>query len=316
MSNTKKTRSQFLGSIVSRNDKMHEIFDLAIQASQSNIPILITGESGTGKSILAREIHLMSNIDGEFVAENCAAFTETLLESELFGHNKGAFTGANIQKQGLLLAANNGTLFLDEVGDMPMTMQAKLLCALEKKAVRKIGSCVWENTNFRLICATNKSLKHLVENKSFREDLLYRLQGIKLHLPPLRKRKEDIPLLLQHFLQTTPIAKQKNIHSIDDEAQNVLINYSWPGNIRQLHHEFSRIVALKKSGSSITNDDLSPDITGKNFRQYRTLKQAVVEFENRYIEQTLKIVQGNKSKAAGLLGISRRSLYYKIGVSS
>ncbi|BBM87195.1 sigma 54-interacting transcriptional regulator [Candidatus Uabimicrobium amorphum] len=316
MTKSKKTRNQSLGNVVSCNDEMHQIFDLAIQASQSNIPIIITGESGTGKSILAREIHLMSNVRGEFVSENCAAFSETLLESELFGYNKGAFTGANIQKNGLLLAANNGTLFLDEVGDMPMTMQTKLLCALEKKAVRKIGSCVWENTNFRLICATNKSLRCLVQTKLFREDLLYRLQGIELHLLPLRKRKEDIPLLIENFLQTIPIAKQKNIHAIDHEAQNLLINYHWPGNIRQLHHEISRIVALKKAGNCITCGDLSPQITGKNHRQYRTLKQAVVEFENRYIQQTLKMVEGNKSKAAGLLGISRRCLYYKIGVSS
>ncbi|WP_372368531.1 sigma-54 interaction domain-containing protein [Candidatus Uabimicrobium sp. HlEnr_7] len=312
---TDMKKIQRMGNIISRNSEMHKIFDLAIQASQSNIPILITGESGTGKSVLAEEIHLMSSVDGEFVSENCAAFTETLLESELFGYNKGAFTGANVQKNGLLQAANNGTLFLDEVGDMPLAMQAKLLCALEKKAVRRIGSSSWERTDFRLICATNKSLPELVEQKLFREDLLYRLRGIELRLVPLRERKEDIPLLLQHFLQNNPLVKRRKITGISREAQNIFINYSWPGNIRQLCHEFSLAIALKKSGNIIDADDLSYEIIGKNSPQYRTLKQAVVEFENRYIEQTLKIVRGNKSKAAGLLGISRRCLYYKIGVS-
>lgn len=313
MSNTKISEMKFFGNTMSCNRQMHSIFDLANSATDTDLPILITGESGTGKSMLAEQIHNKSARQGSFISENCAAFTESLLESELFGHTKGSFTGATTNKSGLLQLADNGTLFLDEVGDMSLAMQSKLLCALEKRAVRKIGSPLWEKANFRLICATNRSLSEMVKNGLFREDLLYRLRGIELCLIPLRQRKEDILNLCRHFIENNDAAKKKNIHDIDKKAENTLLNCNWPGNIRQLSYELSRAIALKKEGRLIGYDDLSMDVKIYPKKSYRTLKEAVGEFENHYIEQTIHRTFGNKSKAANLLGISRRCLYYKLG---
>ena len=304
------------GELISANFLMKQLFLMASRASQSDISVLIQGESGTGKSELAYAIHQASGRKGQkFIAENCAALTDTLLESELFGYKRGAFTGATENRIGLFEAANGGTLFLDEVGDMSPAMQSKLLKVLESGMVRPVGSQEWKKVDVRVICATHRDLSKMVEEKTFREDLWYRLKVLLLSIPPLRERPEDIPLLASHFLERQKEAKEKGIFEMDPLAMKCLMEYGWPGNVRHLEHEIRRIVALKGPHRKIAKEDLSPEITdGEEFLRIHSrlpLKEAVRRFEHNYVLQTIKDVGGNKKEAAKILGLSRRSIYNK-----
>lgn len=304
------------GDILSVNLQMKNLFQIARQAALSDVPILITGESGTGKGLLAKAIHQASKRkNGPMVSENCAAIPDTLLESELFGYVQGAFTGAMENKKGLFSIADKGTLFLDEVGDMSLSMQGKLLKALETGTIRPVGSSTWQKVDIRILCATHRHLPDQIAQNLFREDLWYRLRVVALELPPLRQRIEDIPVLVQHFLSQSHEALEKKIQEIESSAMEILLNYPWPGNIRELEHEIKKIVALKRKGEKITKDDvasLKTDAPGYIPIPSRlSLKEAVQRFENNYILQTLSETKGNKTEAARLLGVSRRSLYNK-----
>lgn len=301
--------------IITQSSKMQNIIELIKKIANSNVPILITGESGTGKSMIAKHIHKQSRRGDQcFFAENCAALSESLLESELFGYQKGAFTGANNDYKGLFEQANNGTLFLDEVGDMSWRMQGKILKVLEDGIVRPVGSSQLREVNIRLICATNKNLKKMIEQKEFREDLWYRLKVIHIEIPPLRERPEDIIPLFQHFLKRELILMGKQNITIDECVHKTMLLYNWPGNTRQLSHEVKKIIALKESGEKIEIKDLSHEIRAKEkipIPSNISLKEAVNKFEQNYIWQVLQDVEGNKTKAAEILKLSRRSLYNK-----
>ena len=302
------------GPLISCSDNMQQLFSMAERAARSEIPILITGESGTGKSMLAQVIHQHSpRCQGQFICENCSAIADTLLESELFGCVRGAFTGAEQNRQGLLQLADQGTLFLDEVGDMSLAMQSKLLRVLETGQLRPLGSQKWQKITIRLISATNRDLQEMVANKEFREDLWYRLQVVPLTIPPLRDRRNDIPLIANDFLSRYPEAQNKQITTIDPEAMASLMAYPWPGNIRQLEQELKKIIALKEQNRKIVVSDLSVEITNPEQQPISSslsLKEATRRFQHNYVMQILKITQ-NKTEAAKILGISRRSLYNK-----
>ncbi len=304
------------GNLISANPQMQHLFELAKRASLSDVPILILGASGTGKGMLAQAIHEASPRKVHpFVAENCAAIPATLLESELFGYVKGAFTGATENRPGLLDQAHLGTLFLDEIAEMPLEMQAKLLRALEMQLIRPVGATQEHAIQIRLISATHQDPIELIQQKRFREDLLYRIQVVSLTIPKLKDRPEDIAVLAQHFLQHSSEAQAKQIYSIEPSALELLLCYDWPGNVRQLQHEIYRIVALKMPGEKITADDIAPEIVGKQFIPIPgrlSLKEAVQRFERNYILQTMQAMNGNRTKAAQILGLARRTLYNKI----
>jgi two-component system response regulator HydG len=279
--------------------------------------VLLLGESGTGKDLLANVIHQNSRRgEGRFVAINCAGLTETLLEDELFGHTKGAYTGATGERPGRFEHADGGTLFLDEVGDMPLAMQAKLLRVLENGEVFRIGSNDPIKVNVRIISATNTDLQERVDNKEFREDLFFRIKGATIHVPPLRRRREDIPLLVDHFLQLANRQHGTNVKSVAADARRVLMAYPWPGNVRQLRNTVENMVVLA-AGDKVTLDDLPPEIhqppgeiAQQQFSELAGI--SIEEAEKRLIENTLKMVDGNREKAAGILGIGERTLYRKI----
>ncbi|MCC7344834.1 MAG: sigma-54-dependent Fis family transcriptional regulator, partial [Deltaproteobacteria bacterium] len=254
--------------------------------------------------------------DKPFVTENCAALPETLLESELFGHVRGAFTGAERNKVGLFEAAHGGTVFLDEVGEMSPALQAKLLRVLQEWTVRRLGENQYRRVDVRVVSASNKDLWQLVQEKKFRQDLFFRLNVMKLKLPPLRERREDIPLLLEHFLQVLAEEAGQKPLKIHPEAMKVLMNYDWPGNIRELQNEARRLVALA-SGREILPEHLSPQLSaaagaGLQDLYARGLDPQIEDLEKKAILHTLGMVRGNKVKAAKLLKISRRTLYLKM----
>lgn len=308
------------GKSFSIEDCMQELFTKSLRAARSDVPILILGESGSGKGLLASSIHESSlRSEQPFIEENCAAIPETLLESELFGVKKGAFTGAIENREGLFQRASGGTLFLDEVGDMPLSMQAKLLKVLETNMVRPVGSSESQKVDIRLITATHRDLAQMVKEKKFREDLWYRLCVVMLEIPPLRKRPQDIEFLTQYFLEQNQDARKKHIRKISQDAWKMMLKYDWPGNVRQLQHELEKIVVFKAINSTITIEDLSTEILGymsTAIPSKLTLKEAVAHFCRYYIEETLKLVGGDKTKAAKLLDISRRNLYNKLEMTT
>jgi len=246
--------------IIGNSPALIEVLEILDKIVATEVPILIQGESGTGKELIARAIHAYSSrVDKPFITENCAAIPESLLESELFGHTKGSFTGAYQDKKGLFEIAHTGSLFLDEVGDMSLSMQKKLLRALQNGEIRAIGAKKSKYVNVRLITATNKDLVQGISDGTFREDLFYRLNVINLVLPPLRDRGSDILLLFQHFLEQNATKMQISIPNISEETKEKLLQYSWPGNIREMQNEVKRILALL-DGNIIKTDDLSPEI--------------------------------------------------------
>ncbi len=293
--------------IIASSDVMLKTLMMLDKIIPSEAAVLIRGESGTGKELIARAIHRHGpRAEGPFVSENCAAIPDTLLESELFGYTKGAFTGADTDKPGLFQQADGGTLFLDEIGDMPANLQTKLLRVLEKGEVRAVGSNRVEHVDVRIISATNRDLKEMIDRRAFREDLLYRLNVFEVMLPPLRDRWEDIPLLVKHFVQEATPAGQ-DAPGIPDDAMTLLLLHPWPGNIRELRNEVVRAVTLDTDGA-LGTDDFSDALS----RKKPTLKRILGDVERRAIQEILVRTGWKKLEAARLLGISRPTLDAKI----
>ena len=296
---------------------MKEIKDLALKASQYNTTVLITGESGTGKELIAKCIHKNSNrCDNNFVAVNCAAIPDTLLESELFGYIKGAFTGANESKIGLIENADEGTLFLDEIGDFPTHLQTKLLRVLQEQEVRRIGENKEKKINLRVIAASNSDLEEEVRTGTFRSDLYYRLNVLPIHIPSLRARKEDIPHLVDHFINKYNKKLGHNVKGLGKEASNKIMDYPWYGNVRELENTIERSMIM--TDTDIIEDIDLPDVQNKRnlpidtWVEELSLDEAKGRIEKAYIEDALEKTNGNRTKAAELLGISRRNLLYKL----
>lgn len=330
--------NDLFAEIVGVSAPMAEVFQLMEAAAASSITVLIQGDTGTGKELVARGIHRASaRCEAPFVAVNCAAFTESLLESELFGHRKGAFTGAVRDTPGVFRAASGGVVFLDEVAEMPLNMQAKLLRVLEQEEVIPVGETFPTRVDVRIISATNRDLRLQIENHAFREDLYYRLSAFPIRLPPLRNRREDIELLASRFLAASAERHHKRIVGFDAPVLQFFANFHWPGNIRQLRNEIDRAVAVARDGDAIVARHLSPDLraamsspiaaatpatpappgvalasaVGDDGRT-RPLREARAEFEASYITEALARVHGNVSRAAQALGISRPALQEKI----
>ena len=297
---------------------MQGIFEVIRRVAPTNISVLIEGSSGTGKELLARAIHNNSRRrDKPFKPVNCAGLTETLLESELFGHVKGAFTGANTDRKGLFELADKGTLFLDEIGDMPLTMQAKLLRVLEDGIVVPVGSSKAVVVDVRIISATNQNLMKEIEKNEFREDLNFRIRGVDIVLPALRERSEDIPVLAEHFLREATEETGSKVNGFTDAAMSVLGGYEWPGNIRQLRNVVRTMVVMCDR-ERIDVQDLPPEIaqrrqlTGDSTPSASLAGVPLNELEKKAIVDTLAKTQGNREKAARILGIGERTLYRKI----
>jgi two-component system response regulator PilR (NtrC family) len=308
------------GNIVGRSEKMLAIFKLIEQIARTDSTVLVTGESGTGKEWVARAIHFYSlRRERPFVALNCGALPETLLEAELFGHMKGAFTGASVNKKGLIEAAEKGTLFLDEIGEMTPLMQVKLLRVLQERKYRRLGGVEEMEASIRVIAATNQDLTRLVADGKFREDLFYRINVIPIRLPPLRDRDEDIPLLAEHFLTKYREQMDKSISGLAQESMDLLEAYEWPGNIRELENVIERAVALEKT-QAILPESLPEHIVKRVARGPAAagmlpesgfdLEEHVQGLEREYIQQALNRAGGVQVKAAELLGMSFRSFRY------
>ncbi len=302
--------------LIGKSPKMIGLTKTIAQIAPTDCNIMITGETGTGKELVARSIHYLSNrAERRFLAINCGAFSEELLANELFGHEKEAFTGARGIKKGLLEVASGGTIFLDEVGEMPTTMQVKLLRVVQERTMLRVGGTDEIPIDIRIIAATNKNLKKEMEQGSFRQDLYYRLNVISLHVPPLAERKDDIPLLCYHFLNKFSKNQGKKIDKISDEVIEILLSYEFPGNIRELENIMERAVALA-DGSIIELRHLPMDLQQVKFvRLKRQQAQRLVtleENEKEYIMWVLDQVSDNKTKAAEILGIDRVSLWRKL----
>ncbi|MDE0862207.1 MAG: sigma-54 dependent transcriptional regulator [Rubripirellula sp.] len=314
-----QTRNEnHFGELLGESLPMQRLYDQMKRIGPSDAALLITGESGTGKELVARSIHQLSNRSHHpFVAVNCAALSETLLESELFGHVRGAFTDARSERKGLFLEAEEGTLLLDEMGDMPKSMQVKLLRALEEKRIRPVGSDQEIEFNVRVLAATHRDLETAVEDGLFRQDLFYRINVIQLHLPPLRSRGVDILAIASHYIDQFAERSGKKVAGISETAAEKLLAYSWPGNVRELRNVMERALALTRY-DSITIEDL-PDkirdhqggtvfIGGEDPTELVSLE----EIERRYIEHVLKAVDQNRTQAARILGFDRKTLYRKL----
>jgi two-component system response regulator HydG len=302
--------------IVGSSAGMRNVVLTARQVANSEIPVLITGESGTGKELVARAIHNNSRRRKErLVIMNSAGMPESILEDELFGHVRGAFTGAQGDREGRFEYADGGTLFMDEIGDMPGNMQAKLLRVLENGEVVRLGSNASLQVDVRLISATNKNLGELVEHKQFREDLYFRIKGVEINIPPLRERREDIPLLIHFFLQQFAEKYDKNVTGMRPETQQLLMSYSWPGNVRELRNEVEKLVVLSP-GPEIGPESLPKSIRPGGAVAVSGLENVVgislEQLEKEAIRNTLKLTNGNREQAAKILGIGERTLYRKI----
>ncbi|UCB43640.1 MAG: sigma-54-dependent Fis family transcriptional regulator [Dehalococcoidales bacterium] len=304
-----KERYEF-ENITAKSPKMQQVVEIIKVVARSNATVLITGESGTGKELVARSIHSQSHRRSKpFVAVNCVALPESLLESELFGHEKGSFTGAYAQKKGKFEVANKGTLFLDEIGDMSANIQGHLLRVLEEKEFTRVGGNELVKTDVRVVSATNKDIKRAVTDETFREDLYYRLNVVSIDLPPLRERKEDIPLLAQYFLEKFATENQKEITEYSPKATDFLLKYEWPGNVRELENAIERAVILSKNACIEVGD-----LVQENSQLVRvTLAgKSLDEVEKNHILHVLTETNGNYSEAAAVLGIARMTLYNKI----
>ncbi|MEA3493620.1 MAG: sigma-54 dependent transcriptional regulator [Candidatus Margulisiibacteriota bacterium] len=298
--------------IVGKSKEIREVFKVIDDVAKSNATILITGESGTGKELVAHAIHNRSpRVEKLFVAVNCAAIPENLLESELFGHERGSFTGATERQIGKFEIANGGTLFLDEIGSLPLPMQAKILRAIQEKEIERIGAGYPTPVDVRIISATNSDLHKAIKNYKFRKDLYYRLNVIPIHLPALTDRKEDIPLLANHFLNKCNHKFGKKIKMIKKEAMQMLIDYDWPGNVRELENLIERFAVLSKD-DQIGTEHIPPEITGELIGETAsgeaTLSEAVMKFEADFIKKVLNKTGGRKGEAAKLLGVHRNTL--------
>jgi two-component system response regulator GlrR len=295
-------------NIIARSDKMQEVLEKVLRISKTESTVFINGDSGTGKELIAKAIHFISERrENPFVDINCAALPESLLESELFGHEKGAFTGAIKTRGGLFTRANEGTVFLDEIGDMPPSIQAKLLRVLQERRFYPVGGKEPIEVDIRLIVATNKDLEEEVKNGNFREDLFYRIHVIPIYLPSLRERKEDIPLLVEHFLKIFSREMNKKIKGVTPQALQILMMRDWPGNVRQLKNVIEYAVAMTED-DMITEDllQLQNEITPD---EMKPLKEAKANFEKSYLVHLMEITNGNVSQAAQLAGKYRADFY-------
>jgi len=303
--------------IVAASASMIQVLELVERAAEFKATVLLQGESGTGKEVLARAVHAQSpRRDDAFVAVNCAAIPETLLESELFGHAKGAFTGADRARRGLFSEADGGTLFLDEIGELPLALQAKLLRVLQEEEVRPVGESKPRRVDVRVIAATARVLEDEVSAGRFREDLFYRLDVVRVNVPPLRERREDIPLLVDHFLGRSLESLGKAVRSVDDDALERLLAPEWPGNARELENVLERAVILAR-GERLTMADLPPNLVSargerRGAGRDLSLRRARRAVEARLIGEALDATGGNRTHAARLLGISHRALLYKL----
>ncbi len=308
-------RDAGFGEILGESQAMRELFDLIERVAPAPSSVLITGESGTGKELVARALHRASGRRGSFVAINCGAVPAALLESELFGHVKGAFTDARSARAGLFVQAEDGTLFLDEIGDMPLELQVKLLRALQERRIRPVGADREQDVDVRVLAATNQDLEAAMLAGRFREDLFYRLDVIRLELPPLRARGRDVLLLAQAFLEAHAARMGKPVRGIAEDAARKLLDYDWPGNVRELHNCLERAVVLARL-DHITVADLprrlqqhEPDVQVVAVASEPELLLPLEEVERRYVQKALETLGGNKSLAAKVLEVDRRTLY-------
>lgn len=307
-------RSLGFGKLIGQSPKMKEIYELIEQVAPTKATVLIQGESGTGKELIAKAIHQLSQRkDKPFVAVHCAALSESLLESELFGHEKGAFTGAHERHFGRFERADGGTLFLDEISEISPRIQVKLLRVLQETAFERVGGNQTIHVDVRVISATNTDLKKNVDEGQFRNDLYYRLHVVFIEIPPLRERKEDIPLLIQHFLKESAEENERPVKTVSAQAMEFLTDYGWPGNVRELRNCIQSLVVLSKK------DELGVNDLPAHVRNFEGSKQAVLnsglalkDAEKTLIVKTLQSTNNNKTKAAELLGISRRTLHRKL----
>ena len=305
-------------TVIGRSPAMVEVFKMVARVAPTKSTVLILGESGTGKEVIARSIHQHSaRAQRPFVAVDCGALTETLLESELFGHARGAFTGAVADKKGVFQSASGGTCFLDEIGDISPNMQSKLLRVLQEEEVRPVGARDWVKVDVRVLAATNKDLAEQMKNGAFREDLYYRLNVVTIRLPPLRERREDIDALVQIFIRRSTQLARKQITAISNDAMDRLKNYSWPGNIRQLENAIEQAVVLSNHPVLTLDDlprevreDLPPSYDSAEGRQLSFSDTPTLEeIKKRYALYVINRVRGNISRAAKVLDVDRRSLY-------
>lgn len=308
------------GEIIARSPEMVRALEVATKVAPYPSPVLITGASGTGKELVARLIHRESaRAERPFVAVNCGAIPETLLESEFFGYVKGAFTGADSDKQGLFEAADGGTLFLDEVGELPQPLQVKLLRALQEGEIRRVGGTMSTEVNVRIVSATNRNLSALVKEGSFREDLYYRLAVVPIHLPPLKERREELPDLVHHFIGRHSERLGLEVHRVHPDAVDVLLNYSWPGNIRELENVLEQAMLLA-DGDELVAEELPDQVrfsmaAGDDLEltdDDLSVKKHSAALERKLIQRALERTGGNRTKAAELLELSARALRYKI----
>jgi len=315
-----RLRSQIEGfegkvKIITQDPKMQVLLDTSRQIAPTDCNVVISGESGTGKELFARDIHFHSQrAEGPFFALNCGAFNEELLSNELFGHEKGAFTGAASMKKGLIEMASGGSLFLDEITEMPPSMQVKLLRVIQEKEVLRLGATAPVSVDVRFIAATNRDISEAIKEGVFRQDLYFRLNVVSIRIPPLSERKDDIPLLSYHFLDKYSLLMKKEVGEISPEVLSILMNYDFPGNVRELENIIERGVALT-NGSTIEMAHLPEDLRELSIRTFRKKEgrmPSLEEQETAYIQWVLKEVGGNKTLAAQILGIDRVSLWRKL----
>ncbi|MGI1668909.1 MAG: sigma 54-interacting transcriptional regulator [Neptuniibacter sp.] len=308
LSGTSRSEGDWRKNIISRSQIMEGILSEAEQIASSDVSVLITGPSGSGKELLAQAIHNASPRNKKpFIAINCGALPEQLLESELFGHSKGAFTGAVSRHDGLFQAANGGTLFLDEIGDMPSALQVKLLRVLQERQIRPVGSTETIPVDVRVISATHRNLEQAMLDNQFREDLFYRLNVVNLHLPPLAERPEDIPPLARHFVEQAANRHNPKVKNISSSALQLLAQSAWPGNVRQLENVIEKVTAL--SNTPIISDAAINRALTNQEEIIPNFNEARAEFESRYLIKVLQITEGNVSQAAQIAGRNRTDFY-------
>jgi len=311
-----------LDRLLGKSPPMQRVFEILRKVASTRTSVLLIGESGTGKELAARALHELSPRTGPFVAVNCGAIPETLLESELFGHVRGSFTGANVDKQGLFEAAHTGTLLLDEVADLPVSMQVKLLRVLQERKVKPVGGVSEREIDVRIVAATNRDLEAEVEKSSFRQDLYYRLNVIQLRLPPLRERREDLPLLVDHFIRKFSAEHGRNVVGAAPEVMSALMVYHFPGNVRELENMIERAVTLSSTDwlaldafpnlVGLQGAQPSPSTVGHLPESGLDLERHLEEYERSILIKALERTGGNRTEAARLLGVSFRSMRYRL----